>query len=130
MLSDLNQLTGKYLDGIPKDSRLETMQQEGIKQRMRKGLESEEGKLKNEKVRKLLVVAKKLDCSVAQLALAWCLKNPNVSSVITGASKPSQVVENMKALEVLPKLNADIMKNIEDILDNTPEAVQGDFRSM
>lgn len=106
------------------------MQQEGIKQRMRKGLESEEGKLKNEKVRKLLVVAKKLDCSVAQLALAWCLKNPNVSSVITGASKPSQVVENMKALEVLPKLNADIMKNIEDILDNTPEAVQGDFRSM
>ena len=54
------------------------------------------------KVRQLVPVAKDLGCTLAQLSLAWCVKNPHVSSVITGASRPEQVVENMKALEVVP----------------------------
>ena len=61
------------------------------------------------------------------MALAWCLTNPNVSTVITGASKVSQVTENMKALEVLPKLTPDVLDRIEQILNNKPELV-GDFR--
>ena len=58
---------------------------------------------------------------MAQLALAWCLKNPNVSTVITGASKAEQVRENMKALEVYHQMGEDVMKRIDDILDNKPE---------
>jgi len=52
--------------------------------------------------------------------LAWCLKNPNVSSVITGASRPGQVAENMKALEAVDRLSPEIMERIEAILDNKP----------
>jgi aryl-alcohol dehydrogenase-like predicted oxidoreductase len=59
--------------------------------------------------------ARELGCTLAQLALAWCLKNPHVSSVITGASRPAQVVENMKALDVVPKLTAEVMARIEAI---------------
>jgi aryl-alcohol dehydrogenase-like predicted oxidoreductase len=57
---------------------------------------------------------------MAQLALAWCLKNPNVSTAITGASRPEQVTENMEALEVVPKLTSDVMSRIEDVLKNKP----------
>ena len=53
---------------------------------------------------------------MAQLALAWCLKNPNVSSVITGASRPSQVIENMKALDAVPNLGTDVMSKIDAIV--------------
>jgi aryl-alcohol dehydrogenase-like predicted oxidoreductase len=66
-------------------------------------------------------VAERLDCTTAQLALAWCLKNPYVSTVITGASKPQQVEENMQALEVAPQLTPDVIEEIEAILDNKPE---------
>jgi aryl-alcohol dehydrogenase-like predicted oxidoreductase len=59
---------------------------------------------------------------LAQLGLAWCLKNPNVSTVITGASRAEQVRENMKALEIVPKLTDDVMARIEEVLDNKPEA--------
>ena len=54
--------------------------------------------------------------TLAQLALAWCFKNPNVSSVITGASRPSQVIENMKALDVVPKLGTAVMSKIDAIV--------------
>lgn len=57
---------------------------------------------------------------MVQLGLAWCLKNPNVSSLITGASRPEQITENMKALEVVPKLTPDVMGRIDGILGNTP----------
>jgi len=53
---------------------------------------------------------------LAQMSLAWCLKNPRVSTVITGASRPSQVVENMKALEVVPKLTPDVMARIDAVV--------------
>ena len=64
-------------------------------------------------VEKLRPIAPDLGCTISQLSLAWCLKNPNVSTVITGAPRVSQVQENMKALEVVPKLAAEIVKAIE-----------------
>ena len=76
-----------------------------------------------EKVRRLSSVADQLGCSVAQLAIAWCLKNPNVSTVITGASKAKQVTENMMALEIAEQLTAEVMDQIETILDNKPDEV-------
>ena len=61
-----------------------------------------------------------LDCRLAQLALAWCLKNPNVSTVITGASRPEQVRDNMQALDMVPKLTDEVMGRIEAVLGNKP----------
>jgi aryl-alcohol dehydrogenase-like predicted oxidoreductase len=61
-----------------------------------------------------------LGFKLSQLALAWCLKNPNVSSVITGASRPEQIVDNVASLKLLPKLTEDIMKQIDAILENKP----------
>ena len=116
-------LTGKYNQGIPKDSRLDLDGYDWL----REGYESEEGKVKIEKVGKLMPIAEELDCTLAQLALAWCLKNPNVSTVITGASRPEQVVENMAALEVVPKLTVEVMERIEAILENKPKP-ETDFR--
>ena len=72
-------------------------------------------------------IAQELGCSMAQLALAWCLKNPNVSTVITGASRAKQVHENLAALEVVPKLTGDVMEQIEAILENKPKP-QPDYR--
>jgi voltage-dependent potassium channel beta subunit len=116
-------LTGKYNQGIPKDSRLDL---DGFDW-LREGYESQEGKEKIEKVGQLLPIAEELDCTMAQLALAWCLKNPNVSTVITGASQPEQVEENMAALELVPKLTDPVMDRIEEILDNKPKS-EPDFR--
>lgn len=74
-----------------------------------------------QKVIKLTGLAEELGCTTAQLALAWCAHNPNVSTVITGASRPSQVEENMKSLQVLEQLTPDVIEKIEEILDNKPE---------
>jgi aryl-alcohol dehydrogenase-like predicted oxidoreductase len=74
------------------------------------------------KVGALIPIAKELGASMAQFALAWTLKNPNVSSTITGASRVEQVVENMKAIDIVEKLTPDVMTRIEDILDNKPPA--------
>ncbi len=112
-------LTGKYNDGIPEGSRLALEGYEWLRDRY----DSEEGQRMIEKVRQLSSVADQLGCSLAQLALAWCLKNPNVSTVITGASKAEQVVENMKALQVVDQLNDEVMEQIETVLDNKPAEV-------
>ena len=109
-------LTGKYNQGIPEGTRLDL---EGYDW-LRRQYESEEGQRQVEKVRQLTKVADEIGCSMSQLALAWCLKNPNVSSVITGASKPEQVRENMKALDILPALDDEVMERIEGILENKP----------
>ncbi|MCA9973056.1 MAG: aldo/keto reductase [Anaerolineales bacterium] len=113
-------LTGKYNDGIPDDSRLKLEGYEWLRQMF----ESEEGQRRLAKVRELTQVANDLDTSMARLAIAWCLRNPNVSTVITGASRPAQVADNMQALAVVDKLTADVMARIEDILDNKPEPMQ------
>jgi voltage-dependent potassium channel beta subunit len=116
-------LTGKYNQGIPEGTRV-TM--DGFSW-LREEFESEETKKNIEKVKLLVPVSKDLGCSLAQLALAWCLKNPHVSTVITGASKPQQVVENMKALELAEKLTPQVMITIENILQNKPPE-ESDYR--
>jgi aryl-alcohol dehydrogenase-like predicted oxidoreductase len=71
-------------------------------------------------VRQLVPIAKELGCTLAQLGLAWCMKNPHVSTVITGASRPEQVVENMKAQDVVQKLTTDVMAKIDTVV-GTPD---------
>ena len=109
-------LTGKYNNGIPEQSRLSLQDYEWLKE----ALLSNDGKQNIEKVKKLTTVAKELNISMAALALTWTLKNPNVSTVITGASKPEQVKENMKAINYLDLLTEDVLENIEQILNNKP----------
>ena len=113
-------LTGKYNDGVPKDSRGALEKYQWLRARF----ENEEARANIEKVRQMMPIAGELGGSMAQLALAWCLKNPNVSTVITGASKPEQVTENMGALALVDKLTPEVMERIEGILDNTPKAPQ------
>ena len=113
-------LTGKYNDGIPEGSRLDLEGYEWLREQ----LESEQGRQRIEKVRELSGVAEELGCGMAQLALAWCLTNPDVSTVITGASKPEQVEQNMRAMDVLPLLTPEVLDRIERILDNAPEPEQ------
>jgi voltage-dependent potassium channel beta subunit len=110
-------LTGKYNEGIPADTRVSLPGYDWLRQRV----ESDVAKENIAKVKQLVPLTQELGCSMAQLALAWCLKNPNVSTVITGASRASQVVENMKTLDVLPKLTGDVMERIETILANKPK---------
>jgi voltage-dependent potassium channel beta subunit len=116
-------LTGKYNLGIPQGTRVSL---EGYDW-LREGFENDEGFQKVEKVKMLVPIAENLGISMAQLAIAWCLKNPNVSSVITGASKPEQVVENMKAEEMVEKLTPEVLEQIEAVLKNKPEPVE-DYR--
>jgi len=111
-------LTGKYNDGIPEDSRASLEGYEWL----RKRFTDKEAQEQIQKVIKLSKIAKELSCTTAQLALAWCLLNPHVSTVITGASRSSQVEENMKALEIVDQLTADVVETIEGILDNKPES--------
>lgn len=118
-------LTGKYNDGIPNDSRLALKGYEWLKEK----LESEEGIRQLEQVRQLAEVAESLDCSLPQLAIAWCLNDPNVSTVITGASKPEQVKTNMKSLEVVDLISEDVNKEIEAILNNKPK-LEMDWRNL
>lgn len=112
-------LTGKYNNGIPQGTRI-SLDEYGW---LREKFENEQGQRNIESVRRLGPVAQDLGCSMAQLALAWCLKNPNVSSVITGASRREQVEQNMKALDIVPKLDESVMTRIDDILGNKPEPV-------
>lgn len=98
-------LTGKYNHGIPEYSRLHRHQD--LRQRL-----TEE---KITAVKQLEQIAKNLGCSVSQLAIAWCLKNEHVSSVITGASQVQQVEENMHAIKIKNQLTEEIIKNIEKI---------------
>jgi voltage-dependent potassium channel beta subunit len=116
-------LTGKYNNGIPQGTRVTLEGYEWL----REGFEDEKAKQKIVKVQRLVPIAENLGMTIAQMALAWCLKNPNVSTVITGASKPQQVSENMKALDFTAKLTPDIMEQIESVLGNKPSPVS-DYR--
>ncbi len=110
-------LTGKYNNGIPEGTRATLEGYEWLRERF----EGEEAQKTIEKLKQLSTIAGDLGCTMAQLALAWCVKNPNVSTVITGASRAAQVHENMRALEVVPKLTPEVMATIENILQNKPE---------
>jgi voltage-dependent potassium channel beta subunit len=109
-------LTGKYQDGIPDGSRMKLPGYEWLL----RSLETEEGKVRIAKTAELKSVADELGISIAQLALAWCLKNPNVSSVITGATSVSQLEENMASLEAVTLLTNEVIERIEEILANKP----------
>jgi len=121
-------LTGKYNDGIPEDSRYST--NSTFFANDIENLKGPVGQAKIEKVRKLTAVAERLGFKVHQLALAWAAKNPNVSTVILGATKVEQLVDNIKALDLIDLLTPDIMEEIEGILDNKPKspANYGRFR--
>jgi voltage-dependent potassium channel beta subunit len=106
-------LTGKYNNGIPKGTRLELPSLAWLKEMV---MNPE----RIAKVRALEPIARELGCTQAQLALAWCLRNPHVSSVITGASKPEQVTENLKAIDVIARLTDDVMARIDGALGNKP----------
>lgn len=108
-------LTGKYGKGIT-EGRLTLPGYEWL----RETAESEEGRARIETVERLRPVAEGLNATLAQLALAWALANPNVSTVITGASRPEQVTENMKALDLKDQLTDDVMESIEAVLQNKP----------
>jgi voltage-dependent potassium channel beta subunit len=110
-------LTGKYNNGIPEGTRISLPGYEWL----RKRFEGDEFTNKVEKVKQLARLSEQLNCTLPQLALAWCLKNPNVSTVITGASRPEQVTENMGAIDVVERLTPEVMTRIEDILGNKPK---------
>ena len=111
-------LTGKYDDGCPPDTRVSEPGMEWL----RELVVGDEAAANRERVRGLANVAEEMGCTRAQLALAWCLRNPNVSSVITGASRPEQVKENLGALDVVTALTPDVNARIEIILNNKPTA--------
>jgi voltage-dependent potassium channel beta subunit len=101
-------LTGKYLNGIPEDSRAALKGNDWLHDSV-----TDEDKLA--KVRALQPIAKELGCTLSQLSLAWVLKNPNVSTVITGASHVEQLHENLKATEIAPKLTLEVMERIDEV---------------
>ena len=100
-------LTGKYLNGIPEDSRAALKGNDWMH-------ESVTNQDKLAKVRALQPIAEELGCTLSQLSIAWILKNPNVSTVITGASHVEQLHENLKATEIAPKLTPEVMKRIDE----------------
>jgi len=110
-------LTGKYNNGIPEGTRISMPGYEWLKEHF----ESEETRNNINKVKELCLLADELGISMAHLALLWCLKNPHVSTVITGASRSSQVEDNMKAIGFLDKMSDEVMQKIEGILANKPE---------
>ena len=101
-------MTGKYLNGVPEGSRATLPGYEWL----RSMLTDEK---RNGKVAELKVIADELGITLSQLSLAWCAKNPNVSTVITGASNADQVRENMTALDAMPLLTKEIMDRIDII---------------
>ena len=112
-------LTGKYNDGIPAGSRFDTSK--AFFNDTVEKLRTPEGQAKIAKVKAITTIATRIGATPTTLALAWCAKNPNVTTVILGASKPDQIVENLKALEVIPLLTEEIMREIEEVLQNKPE---------
>ena len=115
-------LTGKYNDGIPEGSRMAQAGYDWLIDILEKHRAS--GMLDN--IRVLRDYAKEhFDCSVAQLALAWCVKNPNVSTVLLGATKTSQLEENVASLRVVPLLSQEHMTAIDAILGNKPTPYMG-----
>ena len=101
-------LTGKYIEGIPQNSRGALAGFEWLRPNF-------EDAANNEKVRALKAIADDLGCPLAQLAIAWCARNPKVSTVITGASSVEQLKENLRSLEVLERLDDDVMRRINEV---------------
>ena len=112
-------LTGKYNNGIPQNSRVTLKGYDWLRDRL-----TDQDSLA--KVRALEPIARELDCSLSQLSIAWVLKNPNVSTVITGASRVEQIHENMQAEEVAPKITPEIMSRMDEIFGFKKEEEEED----
>ena len=110
-------LTGKYAEGIPEGSRMALPDYQWLREK----IESAEGKADLRKAAELAGIADGLGISLAQMAIAWCLANPHVSTVILGASNARQLQENLESLDKLPLLTAGVMERIEGVLQNRPE---------
>jgi len=106
-------LSGKYTTGDTKNTRLDLKGMDWLKDRV-----MAEEKMK--KVVELQKLADKMNLPLAKLSLAWCLKNPNVSTMILGASKAAQLKENLTVLEVVPLLTDKVMANIDEIMGTKP----------
>jgi aryl-alcohol dehydrogenase-like predicted oxidoreductase len=114
-------LSGKYNHGIPEDARLG--QQSGFGPEYLKRVGMEDFQKTVDKVQKLEPIAQRLGVKQSVLAVAWVLANPNVSSAITGASRPAQIYETIEAVATYKKLTPDILKEIDEILENKPAAI-------
>jgi voltage-dependent potassium channel beta subunit len=110
-------LTGKYNDGIPEGSRFAL---EGFDWLKNQWMVDD----KLNKVRQLTEIAREIGTSTATLSIAWCVANPNVTTAILGATKKEQLTENLKALEVLPKLNAEVMQRIDEVMQTKPKQAE------
>jgi len=110
-------LTGKYNDGIPEDSRFALEGFNWLSERW-----TTEDKIK--KVKKLSDFAAKLGVSTAALSIAWCIKNPHVTTAILGATKKQQLLDNLKAVEVVDKLTPEVLEKIEKIMQTKPQLAE------
>ena len=111
-------LTGKYIDGIPDDSRAK-LSNDGANSAF--GYYTKNKEKIDEKLKKLKTIAEKYGCNLATFAIAWCIANPDVSVCLLGASKPEQLDDTIKAVEVYKKVDKDTWIEVEKILDNTPK---------
>jgi aryl-alcohol dehydrogenase-like predicted oxidoreductase len=110
-------LTGKYTDGVPQGSRMSLPEYKWLRER----LETPEGRANIRKAAELRTTAERLGIPLSRLAIAWCLRNPHVSTVILGASSAEQLRDNLKSLEAVPALGDDVIEEIEGVLQNRPE---------
>nr|XP_061796997.1 voltage-gated potassium channel subunit beta-1 isoform X2 [Nerophis lumbriciformis] len=117
-------ITGKYENGIPETSRASIKSYQWLKEK----IVSEDGRKQQAKLKELNHIAEKLGCTLPQLAVAWCLRNEGVSSVLLGTSNPEQLTENLGAIQVLPKMNSHVVTEIDHILGNRPYSKK-DYRS-
>jgi voltage-dependent potassium channel beta subunit len=114
-------LTGKYGDGVPQGSRMTLPDYQWLRERV---IDSEQGREQIRKAAELKRLAQEVGVSLTQMALAWCLKNPHVTTVILGASNTKQLEENLAAADTVAALTDDVMQRIEQVLQNRPELPQ------
>ncbi|KAM6982953.1 voltage-gated potassium channel subunit beta-2-like [Tautogolabrus adspersus] len=117
-------ISGKYSNGIPPYSRASLRGYQWMKDKIL----SEEGHRQQVKLKELQAVAERLGCTLPQLAIAWCLRNEAVNSVLLGASRTEQLLENIRAIQVLPRLTLSTISEVDNLLGNKPYSKK-DFRS-
>ncbi|KAJ1088116.1 hypothetical protein NDU88_001275 [Pleurodeles waltl] len=117
-------ISGKYANGVPESARASLKCYQWLKDK----IVSEEGRQQQSKLKDLSPIAERLGCTLPQLAVAWCLRNEGVSSVLLGCSNPEQLIENLGAIQVLPKMTSHIVSEIDSILGNKPHSKR-DYRS-
>jgi len=118
-------LTGKYNKEIPKGSRFDTEGYIWLKNQFDKDKAE-----KVPKVEKLMEIAERIGCSVTQLSIAWCMKNPNVSTVLLGSTKFHQLEENLGSMDVFDKLTPEVLSEIDEVMGNKPSEVSHFGRSL